>query len=118
MRVAVFGLSYKGGVKDYRDSPTIIFNQILERDGIKNVKVYDPLFSSEEIEQLGLTPFDPARESCDIIVIATNRPQFENYEYERVGSLKAIVDGRNVLAGRHLSIPVFGIGRSVIPIPK
>lgn len=116
-RVAIFGLSYKGGVKDYRDSPTIIFNQILERDGIKNVKVYDPLFSSEEIERLGMTSFDPACESCDIIVIATNHSQFENYQYERVSSLKAIVDGRNVLAGRHLNVPVFGVGRSVIPTP-
>jgi len=116
-RVAIFGLSYKGGVKDCRDSPSIVFSQILDRDGIKNVKVYDPLFSSEEIEQLGLTPFDPVRESCEIIVIATNHPQFENYEYERVSDLKAIVDGRNVLAGRHLIVPVFGIGRSPVPSP-
>jgi len=116
-RVAIFGLSYKGGVKDCRDSPSIVFSQILERDGMKNVKVYDPLFSSEEVERLGLAPFDPVRESCDIIVIATNHSQFENYEYERVGNLKAIVDGRNILAGRHLSVPVFGVGRSVTPSP-
>jgi UDP-N-acetyl-D-glucosamine dehydrogenase len=114
-RVAIFGISYKGGVKDCRDSPTIVFNHILERDGMKNVKVYDPLFSSEEIERLGMTPFDPEHESCDIIVIATNHPQFENYQYERVGNLKAIVDGRNILAGRDLSVPVFGVGRLTIP---
>jgi len=116
-RVTIFGLSYKGGVKDCRDSPAITFNQILEREGIKNIRVYDPLFSNEEIERLGMTPFDPTRESCDIIVIATNHPQFENFQYERVGSLKAIVDGRNILSGKHLTIPTFGVGRSSIPTP-
>jgi len=117
VRVAIFGLSYKGGVKDYRDSPTIIFREILERDGIKNVRVYDPLFSSEEVTQLGMTPFDPKRDSCDIIIIATNHSQFENFEYESVTSLKAIIDGRNLLAGKKVNVPVFGVGRSSIPAP-
>jgi|SRR5208282_3333931 len=116
-RVAVFGLSYKGGVKDFRDSSSIVFSRILERDGIKNVRIYDPMFSREEIEHLEMTSFDPVHESCDIIVIGTNHPQFENYPYEKVGSLKAIVDGRNILVGRHLNVPVFGVGRSVIPRP-
>ena len=114
-RVAIFGLSYKGGVKDHRDSPSLVFSHILERDGINNVEVYDPFFSNEEVERLGLKPFDPVHGSCEILVIATNHPQFENYEYERVSNLKAIVDGRNVLAGKRLSIPVLGIGRSFIP---
>jgi UDP-N-acetyl-D-mannosaminuronate dehydrogenase len=80
--------------------------------------MYDPLFSSEEVRRLGLTPFDPIRESCDITVIATNHPQFEDYEYERIRGLRAIVDGKNILAGRHLSVPVFGVGRSAIPSPQ
>ena len=92
-----------------------MFSHILERDGIKNVEVYDPLFSNEEVERLGMKPFDPVHGSCEILVIATNHPQFENYEYERVSNLKAIVDGRNVLAGKRLSIPVLGVGRSFIP---
>jgi UDP-N-acetyl-D-mannosaminuronate dehydrogenase len=111
----IFGLSYKGGVKDFRDSSSIVFNKILERDGIRNVGVYDPFFSSEEVERLGLTPFDPVHEPCDIIVIATDHPQFQNYDYESVIDLKAIVDGRNSLAHRHLRVPVFGVGRSVVP---
>ena len=114
-RVAVFGLSYKGEVRDWRASPTLVFTQILEREGFKNVEVYDPLFSCEDMKLLGLKPFDPLRDPCDIVVIATNHHDFENFEYEKLRDLKAVVDGRNIIDQKQLKVPVFGIGRFVVP---
>jgi hypothetical protein len=62
VRMVMVGLSYKGNVKDYGGSSSVVDKKILEREGMRKVMVYDPLFSSEELEKLQLTPSNPVRE--------------------------------------------------------
>lgn len=106
-KIALFGIAYKGNVRDVRDSPAMILHNMLKREGI-SVKVYDPMFSDEELKGMQLIPFDPQKESADIVVIGCDHPQFKNFDYKKMSGIKFVIDGKNILSRLH--VPVFGIG--------
>lgn len=106
--IALFGIAYKGGVRDLRDSPAVIFHDIVKRERLK-ISVYDPLFSREEVEKMGMRWFDPAKEGCDVIVIGCDHQEFRNFDYSKLKGLKFIIDGKNIL--QKVNIPVIGIGK-------
>jgi len=107
VKVALFGISYKGGTRDTRNSPAIIFQNILGEYGI-DTYVYDPLFTEMELKNMGFKPFDLKNQQCDIIVVACDHPQFKSFNYKRIKSLKLIIDGRNILPEQ--DVPVIGVG--------
>jgi len=106
-KIVIFGVSYKGNVRDLRDSPAIILHNMLKREGISTY-VFDPFFSDEELSDMNFTPFNPERESCDVVVIGCDHSQFTTFDYRKISGLRFIVDGKNILPKLH--VPVIGIG--------
>ena len=107
VKIVLFGIAYKGNVRDLRDSPALVLYNMLKREGIV-AHVYDPLFSSEELKNLELTPFDSEKEDCNIVIIGCDHPQFKTFDFRKLKGLKFILDGKNILPKLH--VPVIGIG--------
>ena len=111
-KVALFGIAYKGNSRDIRNSPALIFKNILEGEGV-DTYVYDPLFTETELKDMGLKPFKPKHEQCDIVVIGCDHPQFKSFDFKQIKSLKLIMDGRNILPKQE--VPVTGVGTNSNP---
>jgi nucleotide sugar dehydrogenase len=108
--VAVLGLSFRKGVKETRLSPGPALVKLLHE--YERVLVNDPLFSEEEIREMGFVPagLDEALE-CDCIALVTAHEEYVNRLDDLNSASGRIVDGRNMvpraaykvgnLSGRH-----------------
>ncbi|MCK4736665.1 MAG: nucleotide sugar dehydrogenase [Methanophagales archaeon] len=94
--ITVFGVAYKGGVDDTRETPALKFIKLAENEGC-DVKVYDPYVKEFEYEILGL---GESVRGSDCIVLITDHPEFKNVEPEGIARLmrnKNVVDTRKML---------------------
>jgi UDP-N-acetyl-D-mannosaminuronic acid dehydrogenase len=95
-RVLLLGISFRGGVKEERFSPFFAVRDELIRRGA-SVYGYDPLYTREEVEKLGVTYSTDYR--VDGIILLTDHSEFEqidwNHLYEK--GVQFVVDGRNIL---------------------
>lgn len=119
--VAVFGLAFKAGTDDVRNSMALRLIERLESEGA-HVRAHDPVANAEaslsrpHIEYCD-DPYEAARQA-DAIIIATEWPQFAELDYGRLKgrmALPYVVDARNVLdasAMRTLGFAYVGIGVS------
>ncbi len=102
-RVLVLGITYKPGVPDARESPSLSLLRGLLRKGVQ-VFYHDPFIQQVMIGTRGLycvSDLDEELEKADIVVIATNHPQ---YDWEKIeASARHIFDTRGAL--RHLNSP-------------
>src|SRR5206468_9956011 len=74
--VLILGLAYRGGVKEAAWSSALLLHRALMARGAR-VLVNDPLFSDEEIEELGLIPAPlPPAEPVDACIL-----QAAHHEY-------------------------------------
>lgn len=94
-KVAVLGAAYRGGVKETAFSGVFAVVEALRKRGAE-VVVHDPLYSDEELADLGFEPYHLG-ESADAVVI-----QADHQEYGQLGIRGAtdyawILDGRRVL---------------------
>lgn len=87
-KIAVLGLAFKAGTDDVRESPAVkLVEELLERGAI--IRVYDPVAINRGRELLGnkiLYFEDPykAVEDADVLVIATEWPQFKDLDFNRI----------------------------------
>jgi UDP-N-acetyl-D-glucosamine dehydrogenase len=81
-RVAIFGVSYKSGVGDLRESPALKIMRLL-RDRGADLVYHDPHVASLPQFELENEPFDGALDGADAAVIVTHHPGVD---------LQAIVD--------------------------
>jgi len=93
--VAVLGISFRKGVKETRLSPGPALVKLLGE--YRMVLVNDPLFTNEEIADMGFAPADLEEAlGCDCIALVTAHD-----EYSKIGVMASIsgriVDGRNLL---------------------
>ena len=101
LTVAIFGVSYRGGVKETAFSGAFpLVDEITNRGG--KAKVHDPLYSESEIRSLGLVPHE-TYESCDIAIIQADHHQYSDLSYESFPGAKLIVDGRNIIDSEKVS---------------
>ena len=86
-------------------------NKTLKKYGA-NIEVIDPLFSNEEIEDLGLNSYSGKNTEVDGIIIHTNHMEFTSILKTPFPNCKAIIDGRNFLKDIQEinSIPIVRIG--------
>jgi UDP-N-acetyl-D-glucosamine dehydrogenase len=98
-RVHLFGVAYKPGVGDVRESPALDIARLLQRGGA-NVSYSDPHVSTVDQGQTVLedVPWETALErGFDCAVITTSHAEFD---YETIVSrASCIVDTRNALKG-------------------
>jgi len=86
VKVALWGLAYKGGVKDTRRSPSVDLLKIFQRLGVK-VIAYDPFV--EKIRVGSVLYASPGSildsvKGADAIVIATNHAAFREVDLSKV----------------------------------
>jgi UDPglucose 6-dehydrogenase len=98
-RVAVWGLTFKAGTDDLRNSPALRVVQRLQRDGA-NVIAFDPMMRGDpdgvEIAPDAYTACKGAR----VLVVLTEWPEFGAADLRKVYKVMetaAIVDTRNVI---------------------
>jgi UDP-N-acetyl-D-glucosamine dehydrogenase len=102
-RVLVLGITYKPGVADARESPSLSLLRGLLRKGVQ-VCYHDPFIQQVQIGTRCLScvgDLDEELKKADIVVVATSHPQ---YDWEKIeASARYIFDTRGAL--RHLKSP-------------
>ena len=121
-KIAVLGLSFKGGTDDCRESPAMeILNEILAVPGPK-VTVYDPKAMENAKKLLGnkvqyAKDAYEAVKGADVLVILTEWNQFKKLDLEKLAKLmkhKRMVDLRNTFRAEDLAQAGFeytGVGK-------
>jgi len=86
VKVALWGLSYKGGVKDTRRSPSVDLLRIFKRLGVK-VVAYDPFVETIKVGSVQYASTSSILDSvkgADAVVIATNHAAFREADLSAV----------------------------------
>jgi nucleotide sugar dehydrogenase len=94
-RVAVLGAAYRGGVKETAFSGVFPLVAKLEDVGAK-VYVHDPLYSSEELENLGFTPYSYGM-PIDAAIVQADHLEYSQLSPCNLPEIKSILDGRDIL---------------------
>lgn len=103
-RLAVLGLSYKGGTDDVRESPAIAFIRMVLKEGA-TVAAYDPaaaakargLFKDQEVT-ISDDLYDAA-DGADALLILTDWEEFGQLDFDRLRAIMkqaVLIDGRNM----------------------
>jgi nucleotide sugar dehydrogenase len=92
--VAVLGATYRGGVKETAFSGVFTTVETLETKGA-TVVVHDPLYSDEELQALGFTPFHIG-DKADAVVVQADHAQYRDLTSDDVPGVRTLVDGRRV----------------------
>jgi nucleotide sugar dehydrogenase len=119
-KVALLGLSYKGGVGDLRESPSLRLLDIL-RPKVEHLSVSDPHVTADMIQRAAKLPgtsIDDATRDAHAIALLTDHPEYQDIDWARVAALAApgavVVDGRNLVdpaTVRAHGLRYWGIGR-------
>lgn len=119
--VALWGLAFKPNTDDIREAPALVMVNDILPEGVK-IQAYDPAAMEEARKQIGdsiVYAADPyeAVSGADILVLATEWPEFRLPDFDRIGKLmneRVIVDGRNIYEPENLAMfgfTYYGIGR-------
>ncbi len=120
VRVGVWGLTFKAGTSDTRDSLATRIVDTLSERGATTI-IYDPAIHVAPLPQrshLVRSALEAAE--CDALVVLTDWPEFKTVDLVEVASRLrrgVVVDGRNVLDGAKLAslgVHYKGVGR---PLP-
>jgi UDPglucose 6-dehydrogenase len=122
--IALWGLAFKPQTDDIRESPAIVFINDILPDG-PVIRAYDPAAIEETHKVIGnsviyAADLYEAVENADILVLATEWPEFRLPDFEKIGSLmksRVVVDGRNIYEPADLAkhgFTYYGIGRKQI----
>ena len=99
--VAVWGLAFKAGTGDLRDSPALALIAMLLVEGAI-VRGYDPTVAPEHLLE-GVSVCSSAIDACtgsDVLVVATEWREFAEIDFVEIASVmngRAVVDARNCL---------------------
>ncbi|REK19785.1 MAG: UDP-glucose/GDP-mannose dehydrogenase family protein [Actinobacteria bacterium] len=113
-KVAMWGIAFKAGTDDVRESPALRIAALLQRDGAE-VVAYDPEANSPAVANA-----DSALEAvdgADVLLVATEWPEFGEVDLEQVSRRMRghrVVDARNLLDPkrvRQVGLDYWGLGR-------
>lgn len=113
-RVAMWGVAFKAGTDDVRESPALRIARLLQADGAE-VVAYDPEATSDELI-MAPNPLAAVAEA-DVLLVTTEWPEFLTVDMVDVAqNMKGhrVVDARNLLdpkAVRGAGLDYWGLGR-------
>jgi len=113
-RVAMWGVAFKAGTDDVRESPALRIAELLKEEGA-DVVAYDPEATTDQVT-MAADPIEATRDA-DVLFIATEWPVFltiDMTEVARVMKGYRVVDSRNLLdptAVRAAGLDYWGLGR-------
>jgi len=92
--ILILGLAYRGGVKEAELSSALLVAEELRHKGA-SVLVHDPLFTSSEVEALGLTASTlPPANQVDAIVLQAGHAEYALLDFAALEGCRAVLDGR------------------------
>jgi len=94
-KVAVLGISYRGGVKESAFSGVFGTVAALTAQGAE-VLVHDPMYTDEESTRLGFTPYHLG-ESVDGLILQADHKEYKLLSSANFPGVAAVVDGRRTL---------------------
>lgn len=99
--ITILGLAFRGDVSDTRYSPTYSIIKELQRFGVKEIRVHDPLVSSDPIisnqSNVFLTSdLKKAVRNSNLIILATDHQQYKKLDKTFFGNIP-VYDGRGIL---------------------
>ena len=95
LRVVILGASYRGDVKELAFSGVFPLAEELGKKGAE-VVVNDPLYTDEEIRDLGFAPYRIGEE-CEAAILQADHKTYTRLNPTMLPGIKAIVDGRGAL---------------------
>ncbi|HAT03310.1 MAG TPA: UDP-glucose/GDP-mannose dehydrogenase family protein [Candidatus Magasanikbacteria bacterium] len=125
--VALVGTAFKRDTNDIRNSPSIDICYYLQERLVKNIYIYDPaamdnfklVFPENEQYHYFNHEFDAVKDA-DVIIIATDWPQFRGLGDSIITELKhkpLIMDGRRMLQHRYIDLQKAGFDIIAIGSP-
>ena len=94
-RVVVLGAAYRGGVKETAFSGVFATVDALKIKGAE-VLVHDPMYTDDELNGYGFTPFHLG-DNVDAAVVQANHPEYSELREIDLSGVRTVVDGRNLL---------------------
>ena len=121
-RITLFGLTFKAGTDDLRDSPALAVAALLRQAGADLVG-YDPALrpDNRHPDLTGITVVDDpylAAKDAEAVVVLTEWPEFRSLDWSRLAeavSRPTVIDTRNLLdpaVARRGGFEWIGIGKS------
>ena len=113
-RIGMWGVAFKAGTDDVRESPALRIAQLLEAEGAE-VVAYDPE-AKTDLVTLVASPLEAARDA-DVLLVTTEWPQFSVVDLKETARAMRghrVVDARNLLdaaAVRGAGLDYWGLGR-------
>ncbi|MFV1961607.1 MAG: UDP-glucose/GDP-mannose dehydrogenase family protein [Acidimicrobiia bacterium] len=113
-RVAMWGVAFKAGTDDVRESPALRIAELLTEDGAE-VVAYDPEGATDQVT-MAADPIEATR-NADVLLVATEWPEFLTVDMSEVAeAMKGyrVVDSRNLLDPtkvRAAGLDYWGLGR-------
>ncbi|MGI8310919.1 nucleotide sugar dehydrogenase [Saccharopolyspora hattusasensis] len=109
-RALVLGAAYRGGVKEAAFSGVFATAAAL-RERRAEPLVHDPLFTPEELTEMGLTAYRQG-ESVDCVVVQADHSEYRNLSSADIPGVKTVFDGRGVLdPARWADVDLLVLGR-------
>lgn len=95
-KIGILGLSYRGGIKEDRLSPSYDLIKILKSEKA-DIFVHDPFYSKEEIKNKTKEKYMNINEinEMDIVIVATDHEEYKNLNFG--GKIKLLFDGKGFL---------------------
>ncbi len=92
--IGVFGVSYRGGVKETAFSGVFdVVNELKEIGA--DVKVHDPMYSDEELLALGFVPYHYG-ELLDAAIFQADHLEYSSLTPSMLGNARTLLNGRNI----------------------
>ncbi len=111
-KVVVLGAAYRGGVKETAFSGVFPAVEALKARGAE-VSVHDPLYTDEELQQLGFTPYALGA-PVDAAVLQADHAEYAQLTPAELPGVQVLVDGRDRTdPARWAGVRRIVIGRSV-----
>ncbi|MCZ6518440.1 MAG: nucleotide sugar dehydrogenase, partial [Actinobacteria bacterium] len=113
-RVAMWGVAFKAGTDDVRESPALRIAELLAEEGA-DVVAYDPEGTTDQVT-MAADPIEATRDA-DVLFVATEWPEFLTVDMTEVAeAMKGfrVVDSRNLLDPRTVraaGLDYWGLGR-------
>lgn len=114
LRVVVLGASYRGKVKETAFSGVFATVEALRARGAQ-VLVHDPMYTDEELEAFGWTPYswspgEPG-DGVDVAIVQADHPEYADLSAEDLPGLRLLLDGRRITdPDRFTGVPRLTIG--------
>jgi UDP-N-acetyl-D-mannosaminuronate dehydrogenase len=117
--ITILGLAFRGDVSDTRYSPTYSIIKELQRFGVKEIRVHDPLVSSDpslsnQSNVFLTSDLKKAVRNSNLIILATDHQEYKKLDKTFFQNIP-VYDGRGILdknLGKEIKLLTIGQGKN------